>query len=414
MARKKKNNIVCKRGNYYFRIRVFLRKEITDEGVERIFQKEITQSLYTKKKGEAIAHGKQIEKYLDDIKSGLIKKEQFKELFPFMNDKGTSELICNTLETMIPKYLDYKNSKQRASTVNRDRIAINQLCEFIGYTKPIAEIDYLHIEGGKGLIQHLQLKEYSNTGINISLRHLRAFFNYCYKKAKVINEPIEFDMLPEDEQECFIDEHQIQAIHDYINEDQHGIDSFFKRAFIFYELTGVRAIEPFIGELYGDWLFVDASKSKGKNLRKIQLSDDLKAILLEMQAFRDVYKANGSPEPNVRAYCRISKTLLKIKRALNFNTNRKITIKSFRHHYGIKRVYTTGNIFQVAMEMGHKNVTTTQEYLRFQPDEIKEYFPSLISIIESMENMPKNVIRGTKGRGTLYSNVPKLLNSHRE
>jgi integrase len=315
---------------------------------------------------------------------------------------------------MIPKYLDYKNSKQRASTVNRDRIAINQLCEFIGYTKPIAEIDYLHIEGGKGLIQHLQLKEYSNTGINISLRHLRAFFNYCYKKAKVINEPIEFDMLPEDEQECFIDEHQIQAIHDYINEDQHGIDSFFKRAFIFYELTGVRAIEPFIGELYGDWLFVDASKSKGKNLRKIQLSDDLKAILLEMQAFRDVYKANGSPEPNVRAYCRISKTLLKIKRALNFNTNRKITIKSFRHHYGIKRVYTTGNIFQVAMEMGHKNVTTTQEYLRFQPDEIKEYFPSLISIIESMENMPKNVIRGTKGRGTLYSNVPKLLNSHRE
>ena len=414
MARKKKNNIVCKRGNYYYRIRVFLRKEITDEGVERIFQKEITQSLYTKKKGEAIAHGKQIEKYLDDIKSGLIKKEQFKELFPFMNDKGTSELICNTLETMIPKYLDYKNSKQRASTVNRDRIAINQLCEFIGYTKPIAEIDYLHIEGGKGLIQHLQLKEYSNTGINISLRHLRAFFNYCYKKAKVINEPIEFDMLPEDEQECFIDEHQIQAIHDYINEDQHGIDSFFKRAFIFYELTGVRAIEPFIGELYGDWLFVDASKSKGKNLRKIQLSDDLKAILLEMLAFRDVYKANGSPEPNVRAYCRISKTLLKIKRALNFNTNRKITIKSFRHHYGIKRVYTTGNIFQVAMEMGHKNVTTTQEYLRFQPDEIKEYFPSLISIIESMENMPKNVIRGTKGRGTLYSNVPKLLNSHRE
>ena len=133
-----------------------------------------------------------------------------------------------------------------------------------------------------------------------------------------------------------------------------------------------------------------------------------------MQAFRDVYKANGSPDPNVRAYTRISRTLLKIVRALNFNTNRKITIKSFRHHYGIKRVYTTGNIFQVAMEMGHKNVTTTQEYLRFQPDEIKEYFPSLISIIESMENMPKNVIRGTKGRGTLYSNVPKLLNSHRE
>ena len=86
-------------------------------------------------------------------------------------------------------------------------------------------------------------------------------------------------------------------------------------------------------------------------------------------------------------------------------------MKSFRHHYGIKRVYTTGNIFQVAMEMGHKNVTTTQLYLRFQPDEIKEYFPSLISIIESMENMQKNSIRGTKIRGTIYSKDDKLQGS---
>ena len=414
MARKKKNNIVCKRGNYYYRIRVFLRKEVSDEGVVRIFQKEKNHKLNTRDKGEAIRRGKLFDNHVDDIKSGVIQEFQFKELFPWMNDAGTSELVELSLSHIIPEYLAYKKSKVRAETVRRDKCSLNQLCEFVGYTKPIAELNCFHIEGSNGLIQHLKSKGYSNNGINISLRHLRAFFNYCYKKAKVINEPIEFDMLPEDEQECFIDEHQIQAIHDYINEDQHGIDSFFKRAFIFYELTGVRAIEPFIGELYGDWLFVDASKSKGKNLRKIQLSDDLKAILLEMQAFRDVYKANGSPEPNVRAYCRISKTLLKIKRALNFNTNRKITIKSFRHHYGIKRVYTTGNIFQVAMEMGHKNVTTTQEYLRFQPDEIKEYFPSLISIIESMENMPKNVIRGTKGRGTLYSNVPKLLNSHRE
>ena len=86
-------------------------------------------------------------------------------------------------------------------------------------------------------------------------------------------------------------------------------------------------------------------------------------------------------------------------------------MKSFRHHYGIKRVYTTGNIFQVAMEMGHKNVTTTQLYLRFQPDEIKEYFPSLISIIESMENMPKSSISVTKNSVTQYPNVIKLFGS---
>ena len=68
------------------------------------------------------------------------------------------------------------------------------------------------------------------------------------------------------------------------------------------------------------------------------ISEDLKAILLEMQIFKDEYKEKGGSEPDVRAYCRISKTLLKITRALQFTTNRKITLKSFRHHYGIRRV----------------------------------------------------------------------------
>ena len=164
-----------------------------------------------------------------------------------------------------------------------------------------------------------------------------------------------------------------------------------------------------MGELYGDWLYIEASRSKGKNLRKIHLSEELKAILLEMQAFRDGYVARKSPNPNEQVYAIISKKLLKITRALNFNTNRKITLKSFRHSYGIRRVYeTNGNIFQVAMEMGHKNANTTLLYLRFQQDEIKQYFPSLIPIIENMENMQKSSIRGTKIRGTIYSNVSKL------
>ena len=215
-------------------------------------------------------------------------------------------------------------------------------------------------------------------------------------------------MLPKTDQEYYIDEYQIQAIHNYIDDDSNGIDSFFKRCFIFYEFTGVRAIEPFIGELYGDWLYVDASKSKGKNLRKIHLSEKLKAILIEMQSFRDEYVARNSPNPNEQAYGIISKKLLRITRALNFDTNRKISIKSFRHHYGIKRVYLTGNIFQVAMEMGHKSVTTTQHYLRFQLDELKDYFPSLIPIIDNLANIDKNVQDGNKKMGTQYSNVSKL------
>ena len=129
---------------------------------------------------------------------------------------------------------------------------------------------------------------------------------------------------------------------------------------------------------------------------------------MEMQSFRDEYVSRNSPNPNEQAYAIISKKLFRITRALNFGTNRKITLESFRHHYGIKRVYTTGNIFQVAMEMGHKSVTTTQHYLRFQLDELKDYFPSLIPIIDNLANIDKNVQDGNKKMGTQYSNVSKL------
>ena len=397
--RKKRNNIITKRGNYYYRIRWY-----NDSGR----QVERTISLMTKDKQKAKARGRCVKKEVDDIKDGTLQRFQFDDYFNFEGD-GTSELISMTLNVIIPEYLAYKKSKVRAETVRRDKCSLNQLCEFIGYTKPVAEIDCFDIEGSKGLIQHLESKGYSNNGINISLRHLRAFFNYCYKKAKVIKEPIQFDMLPKNAQEYYIDEHQIKAIHDYIDDEDNGIDSFFKRCYIFYELTGCRAAEPWLGELYGDWLYIEASRSKGKNLRKIHLSEELKVILLEMQAFRDGYVARKSPNPNNQARALISKRLFKITTALKFDTNRKISLKSFRHHYGIRRVHeTNGNIFQVAMEMGHKSTNTTLHYLRFQPDEIKQYFPSLIPIIENMENMQKNSIRGTKIRGTIYSNVSKL------
>jgi integrase len=160
-----------------------------------------------------------------------------------------------------------------------------------------------------------------------------------------------------------------------------GVDDKFKRFFYFYEETGVRAIEPFIGELLGDWLIVDSDKSKGKNVRDIHLTGELKTILKEMQSFRDSYIEMGSKRPNEAAYERISKMLAKAVKGLNFQ-GKKLTIKSFRHTYGIKRVTITGDIFQVAREMGHKNVTTTQHYLRFPEQRRLDDFPSLREYIQ--------------------------------
>ena len=51
------------------------------------------------------------------------------------------------------------------------------------------------------------------------------------------------------------------------------------------------------------------------------------------------------------------------------------------------------------------------EYLRFPEQRRLDDFPSLRKYIEQHQNMPKNSIRGTQIRGTIYSNLSKLSRS---
>jgi len=349
------------RGKYYIRVR-------KRAGYSR---SEILIPCKTRLKHEAIARRIKVEKYEKDIKNGIIQEFQFKELFEWLNGKGTTKLVKQRLDGTILDYLAYRQTKVRSATANRDRISLNQLKAYIGNI-PVDEITYKHIEGKDGLIEYLRKNGYAGSGINISLRHIKTFFNWMHDKEKMISEPIKFDMINEGEKlYYYFNESELQAIYDY-----DSVEDMFKRFFYFYEQTGVRAIEPFIGELMGDWLIVDSSKSKGKNVRDIHLTEELKIILKEMQSFRDSYIEMGSKRPNEGAYERISKMLQKAVRDLGF-TGKELTIKSFRHTYGIRRVTVTGDIFQVAREMGHKNVTTTQHYLRFPEQRRLDDFPSL-------------------------------------
>ena len=131
---------------------------------------------------------------------------------------------------------------------------------------------------------------YSITGLNISLRHIRTFFNWCYKKARYIKDEIHFDKLNEGRPlPRYMNEHELNQIYSLAR-----LDDSYKRVFYFYEHTGCRSSEPFSDELIGDWLIVDVEQSKSKFVRQIQLNHRLKEILLERQNFRDIYAKNGS------------------------------------------------------------------------------------------------------------------------
>jgi len=337
-----------------------------------IRQKEITIPLKTKKMEEAIRRGKIVTNNSDAIKSGAIQRFQFKEYFPWLNDKGTSTLPKLSIGQIMDEYIKYRHSVVHKSTAVREEYILKQFYRYIGKTKPVAEITYKNIE--QGFIPHLREKGRSNAGINFSLRHLKIWFNWMYDREKIIPERIKFKMLPEDNLPCYINEKEMNDIQD-------EVDDFTGRCLHFYQSVGCRATEPFKGFIEGNYLKIPPHETKGKkHWRFIHLySDELKYILMEMRDWRDRYIEEGREYDNAihRCYEVLRQTLGKAKKKLGIGTIRKITLKSYRHAYGIVRVHMTGNIQGVAIEMGHSNLSTTQEYLNIPPDMVADEFPSV-------------------------------------
>ena len=390
----KKKNLRQLRDKWYYRLYVYVNHRIKEELIP----------LYCEKKSDAIIRGKIVRDNEEDIKNGVIQKFQYKDYFWWMNDEGTSKLIKKSLQDTIDEYLIYRSSVVKPNTYKRDKSALNQLMEFVGYTKAVEELSYRDFEGNNGLIQHLRNRGCSNVGINTSLAHIKVYLNWLYEKEKFIPEPIKFKLLSKGVQLYhYFNEGETNQIYHYINEH---MDSFFIRCFHFYNQTGMRPTEPFIGELVGDWYLINGEDRKNGIPMQMQLNEELKAILMEMQSFRD--SKLHCKDANERVCDIFSRTLGKIVRALEF-TGKKLTLYSFRHSYAIRRItITNGNVFDVMKEMGHTNTQTTMGYLRFPLERRLDDFPSLREYIEQHQNMPKNLYSDTENSDTLYSNLPKL------
>ena len=169
--------------------------------------------------------------------------------------------------------------------------------------------------------------------------------------------------------------------------------------------------EPFIGELVGEWYLINGEDRRNGIPMQMHLNEELKAILLEMQSFRDTKLY--CKDSNVRVVDILERNIMRIVRALEF-TGKKLTLYSFRHSYAIRRItMTNGNIYDVMREMGHSNLQTTMEYLRFPVERRLDDFPSLRDYILNHKNIGKNTIRANNLRANIYSNLPNLSYSIR-
>ena len=396
--RKKRNNLVQHRDWFYCRLRWYN---------EFGRQVECKVNLYTKKESHAIERAKRVQKDIEYIKNGTIQRFQFDDWFEFRNDEGTSVLIKKSLQDTINDYLEYRSVMVKPSTLKRDKSALNQLRRFVGSSKAVEELSYKDIEGKNGLIQHLRSKGCSDVGINTSLRHIRTYVNWLFEKEKLIPEPIKFKELKKGVQLYhYFNESETNQIYHYINEH---MDSSYLRYYHFYNQTGMRPTEPFIGELVGDWYLISGEDRKNGIPMQMQLNEELKSILLEMQSFRD--SKLHCKNANERVCDIFSRTLSKVVRALGF-TGKKLTLYSFRHSFAIRRItMTNGNIYDVMRDMGHSNPQTTMGYLRFPQQRRLDDFPSLKDYITNHNNMPKNMQDGNKKMGTQYLIIPNLLGS---
>ncbi len=327
---------------------------------------------------------RKVENVEQDIRDGILVKAQFKSEFPWLNPEGTSQYESLRLMDVIPEYLKYRKNVVRKGSYERDYYSLKQLTRCLGGNQQLQQLNYKTIEGK--FIPFYLKKGYGNNGINLSLRTLKIFFHYLLKE-KLIAEKIEFKMLKKDDTPCYINRHEINTLHDVV-------DDKWQRWFYFYEMTGCRASDPFKGYLDGNVWKINQEETKTPHMHYYELTDELKYIWLEMQDFMHSYLERGKSKEYAVERCysivstKMCRTIKQLRKDGKISVEKKLTPKSFRHTFGILLSKRTGSIHLAMERMNHGDLKTTQGYLDMPDYLCFQEFPELEKVV------PKSTLQG--------------------
>mgnify|MGYP003146023741 CR=1 FL=1 len=327
-------------------------------------------NLETRSKAEAVKRNYQVEKVEDLIRQG----ENIK--FGFEGEGGKPKFIRMSIEEAFEEYLSVKKIEGiRHKTIDLYQLAVSSLMNRIGYTVSIELITDSHINEWKDWSR----KNHSPNTTNIYLSKMRTFFKFCYKK-KYIKGELDIEMVRVDKKPPM-----------YLSETKLGqlfktdmVDEHFRKAFLFYAMTGCRLKEPFEGVVNGDWLIITPDVSKSHKTREVELNQVTKSILLEMRERYDntIGKSghgswSASHDGIIDTY---SKEFKKTVKGLGFGEHK---FHNLRDTYAVRRWIETGDIHLVSKEIGHSSVTMTEKYADFNLRRLGVDFPSLNDIIQA-------------------------------
>ena len=342
-----------KRGvNWYARIRE------TDGKNERSIP------LRTKSKVVARERLSEVNKVESDIKIGI----NFD--FPWLSDNTTTKVKRFTLVDAYDRWLGSRESEGiRPSTIKRNRYTMKHFSDTVGKSLPLTSISTSTIDTYRNYCIQTNMKP---NGININLRAVKTFLNWCHKRDLIKKCPYVDSVSMPKKMPLYMSDELFNKVLEL-----DWLEDHYKNAFLFYRNTGLRLSEPFQGELHGNWLLVGGDETKQQMDKELSLSMNNVQRLSDMieyaeKSFKgiiDSFKSN------------LSKTLLKAVREID-GEETKFHFHCLRHTFAVRRYLQTRDIYQVKQEMGHSSVTTTEIYAKFNLRRLEMDFPSLVSIAQ--------------------------------
>ena len=130
--------------------------------------------LRTKAKVVARERLSEVNKVESDIKSGM----EFS--FPWMSDETTTKVKRFTLIDAYENWLNFRESEGiRPSTIRRNRYTMIHFSSVVGKSLPLSSVVTTTIDTYRNYCIQTNMKP---NGININLRAIKTFFNWCYKR----------------------------------------------------------------------------------------------------------------------------------------------------------------------------------------------------------------------------------------
>ena len=307
--------------------------------------------------------------------------------FPWQNGKGTTDVKRYTLKEAVTQYLKTREvDGLRGKTLETYKRGLNYFCDVSGGSIPVKSICGENITHFKNKYKPI----HSKTTLDIHLRAIVTFLNWLKDEGKIESIP-KVKMYNEKGPPKYFSDSEYAEIQKAVGQmsfKNPNDNSHFQRAFHFYGETGCRLSEPFWGRVAGSFLIIPPQKHKTHQETEVYLTDELLQILYEMKSRFETNK-NKSDDTFIKRYSKVFKKALRIAgiKGKNFHC--------LRHTFALRRYLETRDIYQVAKELGHSNISTTQIYTKFSLRRLEQDFPTLSRGYLGSENTSQNAGRDT-------------------